>query len=175
MNSFCRASLPMRPLSQGIAGRPGRSALQPTRFMPSRSDTGGSFGKNFRVPRRACAGADCSFESQRGRCPPRVIRASSGFPHVHRSVLGRAMCERALSSRQIRRVQEQHLCTCGKPLLARYDLRRAAATLTLKSLQSRLRTLWRYAEVLPNDSAGIAWGRHDRVGACGAAGGGNSL
>lgn len=46
---------------------------------------------------------------------------------------------------------EQHLCTCGKPLLARYDLRRAATTLTLKSLQSRPRTLWRYAEVLPND------------------------
>src|SRR5205823_3988549 len=25
--------------------------------------------------------------------------------------------------------KEQHLCTCGKPLLVRYDLRRAAATL----------------------------------------------
>ena len=48
---------------------------------------------------------------------------------------------------------EQHLCTCGKPLLARYDLRRAAATLTLESLKSRPRTLWRYAEVLPNDPA----------------------
>ncbi len=48
---------------------------------------------------------------------------------------------------------EQHLCTCGKPLLARYDLRRAAATLTLDSLKSRSRTLWRYAEVLPNDPA----------------------
>jgi threonine synthase len=47
---------------------------------------------------------------------------------------------------------EQHLCTCGKPLLARYDLRRAAATLTLESLKSRPRTLWRYAEVLPNDA-----------------------
>src|SRR6266849_6560642 len=46
---------------------------------------------------------------------------------------------------------EQHLCTCGKPLLARYDLRRAAATLTLENLKSRVRTLWRYAEVLPND------------------------
>ena len=46
---------------------------------------------------------------------------------------------------------EQHLCTCGKPLLARYDLRRAAATLTLESLKSRARTLWRYSEVLPND------------------------
>jgi threonine synthase len=46
---------------------------------------------------------------------------------------------------------EQHLCTCGKPLLARYDLRRATATLTLENLKSRPRTLWRYAEVLPND------------------------
>jgi threonine synthase len=47
--------------------------------------------------------------------------------------------------------KEQHLCTCGKPLLVRYDLRRAAATLTLESLKTRPRTLWRYAEVLPND------------------------
>ncbi len=46
---------------------------------------------------------------------------------------------------------EQHLCTCGKPLLARYDLRRAAETLTLENLKTRPRTLWRYAEVLPND------------------------
>src|SRR3989442_705769 len=46
---------------------------------------------------------------------------------------------------------EQHLCTCGKPLLARYDLRRAAAKLTLENLKTRPRTLWRYAEVLPND------------------------
>jgi threonine synthase len=46
---------------------------------------------------------------------------------------------------------EQHLCTCGKPLLARYDLRRAADTLTLENLKTRPCTLWRYAEVLPND------------------------
>ncbi len=46
---------------------------------------------------------------------------------------------------------EQHLCTCGKPLLARYDLRRAAATLTLENLKTRPRTLWRYSEILPND------------------------
>ncbi len=46
---------------------------------------------------------------------------------------------------------EQHLCTCGKPLLARYDLRRAAATLTLENLKQRPRNLWRYAEVLPDD------------------------
>src|SRR5262249_61046220 len=46
---------------------------------------------------------------------------------------------------------EQHLCTCGRPLLTRYNLRQAAATLNLAALQSRPRTLWRYAEVLPDD------------------------
>ena len=45
---------------------------------------------------------------------------------------------------------EQHLCSCGQPLLARYDLKRAAATLTLRNLSARSRTLWRYAEVLPD-------------------------
>src|SRR5215470_7573135 len=45
---------------------------------------------------------------------------------------------------------EQHLCTCGKPLLARYDLKRAARTLNLETLKSRPRDLWRYAEVLPD-------------------------
>src|SRR5260370_15556979 len=46
---------------------------------------------------------------------------------------------------------EQHLGTCGRPLLAGYELGRAAATLTLENLKARPRTLWRYAEVLPND------------------------
>lgn len=44
---------------------------------------------------------------------------------------------------------ERHLCTCGKPYFARYDLRRAAATLTQANLASRSKSLWRYAEVLP--------------------------
>ncbi|NTV97046.1 MAG: pyridoxal-phosphate dependent enzyme, partial [Thiobacillus sp.] len=44
----------------------------------------------------------------------------------------------------------QNLCHgCGKPLLARYDLAAAARTLTLASLPSRPRSLWRWAEVLP--------------------------
>src|SRR5215831_18572186 len=46
---------------------------------------------------------------------------------------------------------EQHLCSCGKPLLARYDLARAAETLNLETLKARPRNLWRYAEVLPDD------------------------
>jgi threonine synthase len=44
---------------------------------------------------------------------------------------------------------EQHVCICGKPLFAKYDLKKAAGTLSLKNLLNRSRTLWRYAEVLP--------------------------
>src|SRR5215203_1068051 len=48
----------------------------------------------------------------------------------------------------------QNLCVeCGKPLLARYDLRRAAENLTKDSLIHRPPTLWRYREVLPVENA----------------------
>src|SRR5712692_8919167 len=47
----------------------------------------------------------------------------------------------------------QNLCeSCGKPLLARYDLQAAAKTLTREALGSRPATMWRYAEVLPDGS-----------------------
>src|SRR5436853_4111648 len=43
-----------------------------------------------------------------------------------------------------------NLCSqCGKPLLVRYNLKRAAATLTKESLPGRGPDLWRYCEVLP--------------------------
>src|SRR5258707_5554538 len=43
-----------------------------------------------------------------------------------------------------------NLCTqCGKPLLVRYDLKRAAASVTKESLRDRGPDLWRYREVLP--------------------------
>jgi len=44
----------------------------------------------------------------------------------------------------------QNVCIdCGKPLLARYDLERAAQTLTRDSLEARRPDMWRYTEVLP--------------------------
>ncbi len=47
-----------------------------------------------------------------------------------------------------------NLCVeCGKPLLVRYDLKRAAETLTKESLKTRPENLWRYAEVLPVENA----------------------
>src|SRR3954469_1618656 len=46
--------------------------------------------------------------------------------------------------------QLMNLCpACGKPLLARYDLRKAAETLTRDSLRGRRTDMWRYEEVLP--------------------------
>ena len=43
-----------------------------------------------------------------------------------------------------------NLCIeCGKPLLVRYDLKKASETLTKKSLLNRQPNLWRYREVLP--------------------------
>ena len=43
-----------------------------------------------------------------------------------------------------------NLClACGKPLLARYDLTRAAETLTRDALRLRRPDMWRYEEVLP--------------------------
>jgi len=48
----------------------------------------------------------------------------------------------------------QNLCVeCGKPLLVRYDLAKAAETLTQESLKTRGSSLWRYREVLPVDAA----------------------
>lgn len=44
----------------------------------------------------------------------------------------------------------QSLCTsCGKPLLARYDLKIAGRTMTRESVRARRSDLWRYSEVLP--------------------------
>src|SRR5947209_4306591 len=43
-----------------------------------------------------------------------------------------------------------NLCrACGKPLLVRYDLERAAVSLTKENLVGRRSDLWRYREVLP--------------------------
>ena len=42
-----------------------------------------------------------------------------------------------------------NLCSCGSPLMVRYDLKKAAATITQSSFRARSATLWRYRELLP--------------------------
>ena len=59
-----------------------------------------------------------------------------------------AACGRRHEARRL-----HNLCAeCGKPLLVRYDLKRAAESLTKESLVGRAPDLWRYREVLPVDS-----------------------
>ena len=73
--------------------------------------------------------------------PARAATTSSNLIELECSACGKK-CDAS---------QEQHLCTCGKPLLARYDLKRAAGTFLLETLKDRPPNLWRYAEVLPGD------------------------
>ncbi|MDQ3805678.1 MAG: threonine synthase [Acidobacteriota bacterium] len=68
-----------------------------------------------------------------------------------------------------------NLCVaCGKPLLVRYDLGRAARSLTRESLAGRRPDLWRYREVLPVEreenvvSLGEGWTPLLRAGRLGA-------
>jgi threonine synthase len=42
-----------------------------------------------------------------------------------------------------------NLCSCGSPLLVRYDLTKAATALSKATLSGRTSTLWRYRELLP--------------------------
>src|SRR5579864_5212014 len=43
----------------------------------------------------------------------------------------------------------QQLCSCGSPLLARYDLARIGNALSPADLRPREPSLWRYHELLP--------------------------
>ena len=70
------------------------------------------------------------------------------------SFLTHLECGRCGQSYEADRIQ--NLCTCGGPLLARYDLRAAAARLRPADLVGRPATMWRYKELLPvRDEANI--------------------
>lgn len=51
-----------------------------------------------------------------------------------------------------------NLCPCGAPLLARYDLNKAAETFTRAALQERPATIWRYGELLPARCSPVSLG-----------------
>ncbi len=59
--------------------------------------------------------------------------------------------------------REQHLCSCGGPLLVRYDLARVKQAVSKEQLAAREGSLWRYREFLPVEGAsaivsmGEAW------------------
>jgi threonine synthase len=45
--------------------------------------------------------------------------------------------------------QPRNLCSCGSPLLARYNLEKARETFNRDALKGRISSMWRYEEVLP--------------------------
>lgn len=70
------------------------------------------------------------------------------------SCLTHLECSRCSQTHDADRVQ--NLCTCGAPLLARYDLKKAASALRPADLAGRPPNLWRYRELLPvRDAANV--------------------
>jgi threonine synthase len=64
---------------------------------------------------------------------------------MHVKNLECSFCHREYEARKLHNV-----CTeCGKPLLARYDLKRIAKFMTRQSLFARRSDIWRYRELLP--------------------------
>ena len=53
-------------------------------------------------------------------------------------------CKKHYSAEEI-----QQLCSCGSPLLARYELDKLKHVLSKEDLKGRENSLWRYHEVLP--------------------------
>src|SRR2546427_480963 len=74
------------------------------------------------------------------------------MPALPRSTMTHLECSRCGKTHAHNRLQ--NLCTCGKPLLARYELKAAAKTLTREALTTRPANMWRYAEVLPGGPPG---------------------
>ena len=68
---------------------------------------------------------------------------------VH-SAMTHLECSRPGCGQQLDFAPAKNLCPkCQAPLLARYDLALARRTFSLAALQDRVRSMWRYTEVLP--------------------------
>jgi threonine synthase len=66
------------------------------------------------------------------------------------STLTHLQCSRPTCGHTVDYAPAKNLCPqCQAPLLARYDLAAARRTFSLEALTARVRSMWRYAEVLP--------------------------
>ena len=68
------------------------------------------------------------------------------------SYLTRLDCAAACGASPLDPSIPHHLCQCGSPLLARYDLEALAVDWSPATLEGKPPTLWRYREVLPIES-----------------------
>jgi threonine synthase len=74
-------------------------------------------------------------------------QSEEGSPPVPYSALSHLDCPRCGLSHDADRVQDT--CSCGSPLLARYDLRQVAGQASPHDIAGRPPDLWRYHELLP--------------------------
>jgi threonine synthase len=87
-----------------------------------------------------------TFTAMASRCGPWPPPASAYNPPVPLTHLDCTKCDRRFDAGRA-----AHLCDCGAPLFARYDLEAAARDMRPGHLALRSPSLWRYAEVLPVD------------------------
>jgi threonine synthase len=83
----------------------------------------------------------------RGRRPQLVVTMIREWSQMRYSYLSHLECPKCHSTYQAD--VPQQLCTCGSPLLARYDLESARREWSKEDLLGRPNTLWRYHELLP--------------------------
>jgi threonine synthase len=87
--------------------------------------------------------------------PAKFATTSDAAPTPTRSTLCHLECSQCRASHDSERLQHLSTC-CSRPLLACYDLAKAAQLLTPAQVASRQPHLWRYAELLPlRDHASI--------------------
>src|SRR5579864_883165 len=74
------------------------------------------------------------------------------------SALTRLECSRC--RREFEPDKVQHVCSCGAPLFARYDLSAVQRSLRREPLSQREQNLWRFRELLPvrSDDAIVSLG-----------------
>jgi threonine synthase len=82
----------------------------------------------------------CSGSNDNFQLPPPKTHTHSFFTHLE--------CSVPCGAPPYDPRQPQHLCSCGAPLLARYDLD-AARVWDKRSLVGRAANMWRYSELMP--------------------------
>jgi threonine synthase len=67
------------------------------------------------------------------------------------STISHLQCSRPSCGKSVAHSSLQNLCSlCGAPFFVRYDLSKAKSTFNVDQIRSRVRTMWRYEEVLPD-------------------------
>ena len=148
--------------AQGPPDLRGRRAARPRRsaedHRPAHQDRRRTAEEEGPGPARALTRAEgggrrrrCAATNWRDAWPRSQLAqppAASRHPSNPMSFFSHLECSRPCGAGPFDPRERHHLCACGAPLLARYDLARARAW-RRESLRDRVPTMWRYRELLP--------------------------